>query len=134
VTAPEPDRLVEPERLVELERRRLRALVEVRVADAEALHAPDFVLVNPSGVVWSRAKYLGGIASSAIDYRRFEPISDIEVMVGADLAVLRYRSAIDVSVAGRESGPLECWHLDCYRRVHNGQWQVRWSQATAVED
>lgn len=81
--------MTEPERLVELERSRLRALVVVRVADAEA---------------------------------------------GADLAALRYRSAIDVSVAGRESGPLECWHLHCYQRVHNGQWQVRWSQATAVED
>jgi ketosteroid isomerase-like protein len=120
--------------LAELERRRLRALVEVRVEDAEALHAPDFVLVNPSGVAWSRARYLGGIASGAIDYRRFEPVSDIEVMADGDLAVLRYRSAIEVSVAGRDSGPLECWHLDCYRRVHNGQWQVRWSQATVVED
>ncbi len=120
--------------LAELERRRLRSLVEVRVAEAEALHAPDFVLVNPSGVVWSRAKYLGGIASGAIDYRRFEPVSDIEVMADGDLAVLRYRSAIEVSVAGRDSGPLSCWHLECYRRIHSGQWQVRWSQATAVED
>lgn len=120
--------------LARLERRRLRALVEVRVADAESLHAPDFVLVNPGGVVWSRAKYLDGIASGAIDYRRFEPVSDIEVMANDDLAVLRYRSAIEVSVVGKESGPIECWHLDCYRRVHNGHWQVRWSQATAVGD
>ena len=129
MTAPDP-----VGHLVDLEHRRLRALVEVRVAEAESLHAPDFVLVNPSGVAWSRAKYLGGIASGAIDYRRFEPVSDIEVMFEGDLAVLRYRSAIEVSVVGRDSGPLECWHLDCYRRVHNGQWQVRWSQATAVED
>ena len=129
MTAPDP-----AGHLADLERRRLRALVEVRVAEAESLHAAEFVLVNPGGVAWSRAKYLGGIASGAIDYRRFEPVSDIEVMADGDLAVLRYRSAIEVCVAGRDSGPLECWHLDCYQRVHNGQWQVRWSQATAIED
>jgi hypothetical protein len=121
------------ERLADIERFRLRTLVEARVAEADALHAPDFVLVNPSGNVWSREKYLGGIADGRIVYRRFDPISDIDVMVDGRLAVLRYRSAIEVSVLGRESGALECWHLDCYRRDDGGSWRVRWSQATSVE-
>ena len=86
--------------LRELERRRLRSLVEVDLAAAEELHTPDFELVNPGGSTWSREKYLGGIASGDIDYRRFEPVSDIDVMVDGDLAVLRYRSAIDISVTG----------------------------------
>ena len=124
----------EPElagQLADTERFRLRTLVEARVAEADALHAPDFVLVNPSGNVWSREKYLGGIADGRIDYRRFDPVSDIEVMVDGRLAVLRYRSAIEISILGRGSGELECWHLDCYRRTTAG-WQIRWSQATAL--
>jgi hypothetical protein len=49
------------------------------------------------------------------------------------LAVLRYRSVIDIAVKGQEAGPLECWHLDCYRRDEgDGSWRVRWSQATAI--
>ena len=60
-------------------------------------------------------------------------MSDIDVMVSGDLAVLRYRSAIDIAVKGQEPGPLECWHLDCYRRTAtSAPWQVRWSQATSI--
>lgn len=127
----------EPEpasQLADIERFRLRTLVEARVTEADALHAADFVLVNPSGNVWSREKYLGGIADGRIDYRRFDPVSDIEVMVDGRLAVLRYRSAIEISVLGRESSELECWHLDCYRRDDDGHWRVRWSQATSVDE
>ena len=127
----------EPElagQLADTERFRLRTLVEARVAEADALHAPDFVLVNPSGNVWSREKYLGGIAEGRIDYRRFDAVSGIEVMVDGRLAVLRYRSAIEISVLGSESGELQCWHLDCYRRDDDGRWRVRWSQATAIDE
>ena len=99
---------------------------------AEELHTPDFELVNPSGGTWSRERYLGGIASGDIDYRRFEPVSHIEVMVDGDLAVLRYRSAIDISVAGGTPGPLAARHLDVYVRDTDGRWRVRWSQATEV--
>ena len=121
--------------LADLERRRLRCLVEVRVEEADALHADDFQLVHLGGGVWSQAQYLGGTASGRIDYRRFEAISDIEVMVDGALAVLRYRSAIDIAVQGQDAGALECWHVDCYRRDRGGgSWRVRWSQATAVDD
>jgi len=54
-------------------------------------------------------------------------------MVDGSLAVLRYRSAIDIAVQGQQAGPLECWHLDCYRRDDDGEtWRVRWSQATSI--
>ena len=58
-----------------LERQRLLALVGRRVKELDALHAPDFELIHPSGGVWSRGEYLGGIASGEIDYRRFEATS-----------------------------------------------------------
>jgi ketosteroid isomerase-like protein len=118
--------------LAEIERRRLRTLVEVKPDEADALHADDFRIVTPSGHVWSKAEYLGGIASGEIDYRRFEAISDIDVMADGDLAVLRYRSAIEISVKRQEPGELEAWHLDCYRRDDGGVWRIRWSQATSI--
>ena len=118
--------------LRDLERRRLRALVEADMDTAEELHTADFELVNPSGSTWSRERYLGGIASGDIDYRRFEPVSDIDVVEDGDLAVLRYRSAIDISVAGGTPGPLTARHLDVYVRDAEGRWRVRWSQATEV--
>ena len=121
-----------PDELRELERRRLRSLVAVDLDTAEALHTPDFELVNPGGSTWSRERYLGGIASGDIDYRRFEPVSDIDVMVDGDLAVLRYRSAIDIAVTGGTPGPLAAQHLDVYVREGGGRWRVRWSQATEV--
>ena len=96
------------------------------------LHADDFRIVTPSGHAWSKQEYVGGIASGDIDYRRFEPISEIEVMLDHDLAVLRYRSAIEISVNGREPVILEAWHQDVYRRTSYGTWQIHWSQATAV--
>jgi hypothetical protein len=118
-----------------IERRRLRCLVEADVAGADALHAPDFELVHPSGGVWSKAEYLGGIATGEINYRRFEAVSHIEVVVGDTLAVLRYRSLIDIAVQGQEAGLLQCWHLDCYQRdLDSGDWRVRWSQATSIEN
>ncbi len=100
--------------------------------EADALHAADFQLVHPGGGVWSKAQYLGGIASGRINYRRFEAISAIEVVVDGAVAVLRYRSAIDIAVEGQEAGPLECRHLDCYRRDDDRSWRVRWSQATSI--
>ncbi|SIS01950.1 hypothetical protein SAMN05444858_14220 [Micromonospora avicenniae] len=84
--------------------------------------------------MWSKEHYLGGIASGDINYRRFEAVSGIDVMVDGSLAVLRYRSLIDIAVQGQTPGLLECWHLDCYRRDrHGGPWRVRWSQATAID-
>jgi len=121
----------ESDRLRDLERTRLSHLVARRIPEAEALHAPDFVIVTPSGHAWTKAEYLGGIESGEILYRRFEPITDIDVMVDGAVAVLRYRSAIEIGVNGREPGPLSAWHLDCYRRTPDG-WQIRWSQATAL--
>lgn len=44
------------------------------------------------------------------------------------LAVLRYRSVIDVRVPGG-GGHLECWHMDAYLR-EGAIWRCKWSQAT----
>ncbi len=119
--------------LREIERRRLRSLVGADIAVAEALHAPNFVLVHPGGGVWSRDHYLEGIASGTINYRRFEAISGIDVIIDGTVGVIRYRSAIDIQVAGQQGGTLECWHMDCYQRSSLTEpWRAVWSQATSI--
>ena len=46
-------------------------------------------------------------------------------MVDGAVAVLRYRSLIDIAVRGQRPGLLECWHLDCYRRDGaDGRWAL----------
>lgn len=115
-----------------IERERILALVEGRADDASNIHTADFELVHPTGGVWSKSEYIGGIASGEINYRQFEPISDIEVLVAGGVAVLRYQSEIDISVGGQRGGLMKCWHLDCYVLQRDDSWRVRWSQATEI--
>lgn len=112
-----------------LERRRLAAIVDVDADALDALHHKDFVLCTPSGAVWDREFYLNGVISGSIAYTTFEPVSEIEVMASADLAALRYRSIIDITIEGGGGGHLECWHLDIYVPIGNN-WVCKWSQAT----
>ncbi len=115
------------ESLPDTERRRLRALVSADMAAAGPLHAADYQLVTPSGAALTKDEYLGAVASGELGYRTFEPVSEIAVLGGADLAVLRYRARISF-----DDGPgFVCWHTDCYRR-RDETWQVTWSQATTI--
>jgi len=124
----------EDEVLRQIEARRLRSLVDRDMTTAEQLHADGYVLITPRGARLSRADYLGAVASGALAYERFEAVSEIEVLGGGhDLAVLRYRSLIQVGPGGSDFSSL-CWHTDCYRRDPDAGWQVVWSQATAIED
>lgn len=111
-----------------LERRRLAAIIEADAGALHALHHEDFVLCTPSGAVWDREFYLGGLIGGGISYTTFEPVNDIEVTASADVAVLRYRSNIDIVIEGG-GGHLECWHLDVYIR-DGDNWACKWSQAT----
>jgi hypothetical protein len=117
--------------LVEVERRRLRALVDADHATALELHAPDYQLITPGGATYSRDEYLGDIASGAIDYRVFEPASEVAVKLFADAGVVRYQARIDIrfGTGGADGGLF--WHTDVYRRT-DGRWQAVWSQATEI--
>ena len=113
--------------LPDTERRRLRALVSADMATAGPLHAEDYQLITPNGAALSKDDYLAAVASGQLGYRTFEPISEIAVLGGADLAVLRYQARISF-----DDGPgFVCWHTDCYR-LRGETWQVIWSQATAI--
>jgi len=119
----------ESDRLRELETQRLVAVVTGNAEVLDQLHATDFVLCTPNGDTWSRRHYLDGLVDGTINYLRFQPVTPIEVISDLHLAVLRYRSEIEISVGGGTPGHLACWHLDVYQ--HEGDaWRCRWSQAT----
>ncbi|HYI15373.1 MAG TPA: nuclear transport factor 2 family protein [Thermomicrobiales bacterium] len=114
------------------ERRRLRALVNADVDSASDLHADEFQLINPFGRSLSKGDYLNGIETGQINYLVWEPISIIEVQRFGWLAVIRYRSTLEIIVGGQRHPPREHWHTDSYE-LRNGRWQVVWSQATLIQ-
>ena len=117
--------------LRETERERLRALVTGDVSRAGQLHTDDFQLINPLGGALSKEQYLGGIESGQLHYLFWEP-DTIAVRTYGDVAVIRYRSQLEIVVKGRHIPRQHYWHTDLYER-REGQWQVVWSQATGVQ-
>jgi len=114
----------------EVERSRLRALAAADIATAQPLHADDFQLITPIGVVLSREEYLGAVAVGQIKYIVWEP-GDIAVRLHGSSAVIRYRARLEVIFNGHPVPPGECWHTDAYEQ-RDGRWVVVWSQATAI--
>jgi hypothetical protein len=121
----------EVELLRSTERERLRVLVAGDVERAAQLHTEDFQLINPLGGVLSKEQYLGGIGSGQMHYLYWEPES-IEVRLYADVAVIRYRSELEIVVKGHHIPRRRYWHTDLYER-HGTQWQVVWSHATSAD-
>ncbi|WP_323098152.1 nuclear transport factor 2 family protein [Intrasporangium sp. YIM S08009] len=115
--------------LAAIELARLRAIVAADGPALWSLHDPAFVLCDPGGSLWDRERYVGGLCDGSVSYTRFEPVSPIEVLRSADLAVVRYRSVIDLTTP-HGGGHLECWHQDTYVRDATAGWRCRWSQAT----
>ena len=121
----------EVELLRSTERERLRALVAGDVERAAQLHTEDFQLINPLGGALSKEQYLGGIGSGQIHYLYWEPES-IAVRLYADVAVIRYRSELEIVVKGHHIPRQRYWHTDLYER-HGTRWQVVWSHATSAD-
>lgn len=112
-------------------RTRLHALVTADLPTLQEGHAADYEAVTPDGDVLSRGEFLGTIAARDIDYLSFEPVSDIQVRVHGDAAVVKYESRIDIVLVKVGRLRHQAWHTDLYER-RDGHWQVVWSQATAV--
>jgi hypothetical protein len=117
--------------LAEVERRRLRALVEVDLATAEELHSDEFQLITPRGFPYSKREYLEAVRSGLIDYLVWDP-DQMEARVHHDAGCLRYSATIDMRFDGRGTGPRRYWHTDYYER-RDGRWHVVWSHATEIE-
>ena len=115
------------------ERERLRALVAVDMAVADQLHADDFQLINPRGQVLSKQDYLSMVASGAVNYQVWEFDSPVAVRLHNNVALIRYRSRVDIIVDGQALGLHRNWHTDTYEQ-RDGRWQAVWSQATAIQE
>ena len=107
----------------ELELRRTRALVAQDMAAVEALHAPEYQLITPSGKVFTRQAYVAAIRAAPF-YTAWE-VGEMSVRLSARMAVVRYKARLRFP-SGRE---LVCWHTDSYERGADG-WKAVWSQAT----
>ena len=114
----------------EIERSRLRSLVSRDMETAWQLHSPDFQLVTPTGITFTRERYLNRVAAGGF-YLRWEP-GHMEVRMRSDAAVIRYQATLELDAGTGAGTPFQCWHLDTYEL--NGQyWQVVWSQATIIK-
>ncbi|MEO6927720.1 MAG: nuclear transport factor 2 family protein [Casimicrobiaceae bacterium] len=122
--------MVDADYIRALERSRLQALVERNMPLARQLHAPDFQLITPNGFAYSRDRYLGEIESGQLRYALWEP-GEMQARVSAGMVLLRYKATLDVDSVGGRVSRLTCWHTDSYE-INDGQWQVVWSQATAI--
>jgi hypothetical protein len=122
-TAPNPSE----EFFRSLELRRTQALVERDLATLEALHAPGYQLITPSGKVFSRDAYLGAV--KAEPFYAGWVVGEMSFRIAAQMAVVRYQARLRFP-SGRE---VVCWHTDSYEPSAQG-WQAVWSQATAIPE
>lgn len=113
------------------ERERIRALLGGDMEVARRLHADDFQLVTPLGVVLSKDQYLGAIGASDIHYRAWEFETPIDVRMYSEVALIRYQSQIEIVVFKQVYPRTRVWHTDTYER-RDGRWQVVWSHATMI--
>ena len=113
-----------------LERTRLRALVARNIELARALHSSEFHLVTPRGSTYSRESYLQAVESGKIVYLKWEAAGILVRRFGS-VALLRYQAELEMPSASGEVSAFSCWHTDSYE-LHNGFWQVVWSQATGI--
>ena len=114
-----------------LERTRLRALVERNLDLALVLHSPQFHLITPRGATHSRESYLRAVAVGELVYLKWEAAVML-VRRFENVALLRYQAELEMASASARSSSFSCWHTDSYE-LHNGLWQVVWSQATLIQ-
>ncbi len=101
------------------------------MALAWKLHSPAYQLITPSGIALSRERYLERIESRQLIYLQWKP-EHMQVRLRAAMALVRYRTTLQLDAAGGPETPFECWHTDSYE-LNEGAWQAVWSQATAIK-
>ena len=118
-------RLVTAEFFHALEVERTQALVRQDVGVAERLHAPDYQLITPSGVTFTRERYLSMVAAAPF-YAKWD-VGAINVRLAESMAIVRYQARIEFP-SGRV---MNCWHTDSYE-LREDRWLAVWSQATEI--
>ena len=112
-------------------RKRVSALIAADMEVLRAIHADDFQLVTPLGVVLSKEQYLGAVGAGHIHYLAMELDSAIDVRIYEDVSLIRYRAQIEIEVQGQKYPRASYWFTDAYEK-REGQWQIVWSQGTGI--
>ena len=113
------------------EQKRLSALITGDMEVSRQLHADDFQLVTPLGAVFSKEEYLGAVAAGILHYLAIQLDSPIDVRMYHDVALIRYRTQIEIEVQGQRYPRAPYWFTDVYEK-RDGQWQIVWSQGTGI--
>jgi hypothetical protein len=113
------------------EQKRLSALITVNMEAARQLHADDFQLVTPLGAVFSKEEYLGAVAAGHLHYLAMELDGPIDVRMYDQVALIRYRSQIEIEVQGQRYPRAPYWFTHAYEK-RDGQWKIVWSQGTGI--
>lgn len=95
---------------------------------ARQLHSSEFHLVTPRGSTHSRDSYLSAVEAGDLVYLRWEAGAIVVRLLGS-VALLRYQAELEIRRPPGDTSSFGCWHTDSYE-LHNGLWQVVWSQAT----
>lgn len=85
------------------ERERTRALVSGDMEVARQLHADDYELVTPLGVVLSKERYLGAVAGGDLHYLVWDVESPMEVRMYSEVALIRYQADIKILCKDRDT-------------------------------
>src|SRR5215510_8753973 len=112
-------------------RKRVSALIAADMGVLRPIHADDFQLVTPLGVVLSKEQYLGAVAAGHIHYIAMELDSAIDVRRYEDVSLIRYRAQIEIEVQGQKYPRASYWFSDAYEK-RDGQWRNSWSQGTGI--
>ena len=98
-------------------RKRVSALIAADMEVLRAIHADDFQLVTPLGVVLSKEQYLGAVGAGHIHYLAMELDSAIDVRTYEDVSLIRYRAQIEIEVQGQKHPRASYWFSDGMRSV-----------------
>ena len=121
----------EADELRKIEEERLAAFVAGDVPALQRIHANDFQVVNPAGQELNREDYLNGVSQGFITYRTWQPEGRIQAYVFGEVAILRYRSLVELSVQGEAQPEQHFWQVEVYEKRRDG-WQATFSQSTRI--
>ncbi len=111
-------------RQIELDRLQDHITVEMDPGD----YAPEFRHINPAGQMIERDEYLERVATGEYVYRVLDPVTELEVRLCGDGAVITYQDQVDLMDGDRHLAATG-WHTIVYEK-RDGRWVIVWSQTT----
>jgi hypothetical protein len=132
VRAQEPASSPASQQLLHLEKARVNALVHDDIPALEKLFADDLKYVHSSGVLESKAEFLGRLRSGERKYQSMEHDTGVTLRSYGDTAILTGSTKVAVALRG-QSQNLHLRFTETWLK-RAGHWQVVAWQATKIAD